>query len=290
MHYCPIKPEKILSVVIGSFNRRKFLQATIDSVRSEISRAHLNAEIIVVDGGSTDKTLGWLTSQKDILTIIQHNRGTWQGQELERRSWGYFMNLGFKAAQGKFTCMLSDDCLVVPGAIANGIQRFEQRLGDGANLGALAFYWRNWPEQDEYWVGLTLGNKMFVNHGLYLTKALAEVGYADEENYMFYHADGDLCLKLWQAGYCCEDAPEAYVEHYSHANQAVRSSNLAMREKDWAGYLRKWEGIFYSPEMHNIGDWIRKNHHDGALTARKFLDCLPFYERLMTGLARNLKG
>ena len=172
------------------------------------------------------------------------------------------MNLGFKAAQGKFTCMLSDDCLVVPGAIANGIQRFEQRLREGTKIGALAFYWRNWPEQDEYWVGLTLGNKMFVNHGLYLTGALAEVGYADEEHYMFYHADGDMCLKLWQAGYCCEDAPDSYVEHYSHANQAVRSSNLATREKDWAVYLKKWEGIFYSPEAHDVG--IGSHGHDAG--------------------------
>ena len=285
-----MKPEKTLSIVIGSFNRKRYLQLAIESVRAEIARARLHAEIIVIDGGSDDGSLAWLVKQKDILTIIQHNRGQWNGLEIERRSWGYFMNLGFKAAQGKFTCMLSDDCLVVPGAIANGIQRFEQRLRDGVNIGALAFYWRNWPEQDEYWVGLTLGNKMFVNHGLYLTKALAEVGYADEENYMFYHADGDLCLKLWQAGYCCEDAPDSFVEHYSHANQAVRSSNLAIREKDWAGYLEKWTGIFYSPETHNAGDWIRKNYHDEGLTARKFLDGMPFFKRLKTRSARNLKG
>ena len=102
---------------------------------------------------------------------------------------------------------------------------------------------------------------------------------------MFYNADGDMCLKLWQAGYCCEDAPNSYVEHYSHANQAVRSSNLATREKDWAVYLKKWEGIFYSPEAHDVGDWIRKSYQDEGLTARKFLDCLPFLARFKARLA-----
>ena len=60
------------------------------------------------------------------------------------------MNLGFKAATAPYICMLSDDCLVVPGAIRGALERFER---EGKGLGALAFYWRNWPEQDRYWSG-----------------------------------------------------------------------------------------------------------------------------------------
>src|SRR5688572_14235075 len=101
-----------LSVVIGSYNRRRFLELTLESVREELAgSAH---EIIVVDGGSQDGTVDWLTRQRDVIAVVQHNRGTWRGRPLERRSWGYFMNLGFKLAQGKYICMLSDDCLLVP--------------------------------------------------------------------------------------------------------------------------------------------------------------------------------
>ena len=109
-----------VSVVIGSYNRIDFLKLTLESVRRELEPAA--AEIIVVDGGSDDGSLEWLIAQKDIVTIVQHNRGTWRGKPVKRRSWGYFMNLGFKSAQGKYVCMLSDDCLVVPGAIRNGIE------------------------------------------------------------------------------------------------------------------------------------------------------------------------
>ena len=49
----------------------------------------------------TDATIRWLARQKDIVSIIQHNRGKWQGKPIERRSWGYFMNQGFKCARGK---------------------------------------------------------------------------------------------------------------------------------------------------------------------------------------------
>jgi glycosyltransferase involved in cell wall biosynthesis len=260
----------ILSVVLGSYNRLRFLKLTIDSIRRELDLCPFSHEIIVVDGGSTDGTLKWLAGQKDIITIIQHNRGEWRGRPVERRSWGYFMNLGFRCAQGKYVCMLSDDCLVVPGAIRNGVNLFEERLSAGENISAIAFYWRNWPEQENYMVGLTLGNRMLVNHGLYLKDALEAVAYIDEETYHFYHADGDLCLKMWHNGYSCIDSPDSYVEHYSHANFDVRGSNQEKQQKDFSAYLKKWEGIFYYPEANNIGGWITKEFMDTTLTAANF--------------------
>jgi GT2 family glycosyltransferase len=258
----------LVSVVIGTFNRLSFLKLAIDSIRDELDG--LPHEMIVTDGGSTDGTLKWLAKQKDIISIIQHNRGTWRGQQIDRRSWGYFMNLGFKCAQGKYICMLSDDCLVVPGAIRNGIELFEHKLLELEKVGALAFYWRNWPEQTKYLVGLTLGNKMFVNHGLYLKEAIEDVGYVDEETYLFYHADGDLCLKMWHHGYICIDSPASYIEHYSHANQKVRQSNQKNQEIDWQNYLNKWDGIFYDKAKKNIGGWVEREYVDIFKTCLKF--------------------
>ena len=91
---------KQISVVIATYNRYHFLRHAIFSVRKELTC--IPHEIIVIDGGSTDGTLKWLPFQKDIISIIQNNRGTWKGSHIERRSWGYFINLGFKCAQGKY--------------------------------------------------------------------------------------------------------------------------------------------------------------------------------------------
>lgn len=259
-----------VSIILGSYNRKKFLQLTIDSIREEITRSDFPCEIIVVDGGSTDGTLPWLLEQGDIITIIQYNRGTWRGKKMPRRSWGYFMNLGFKCAQYKYICMLSDDCLVVPNAIVNGYNLFEAHLQTRQNIGAVAFYWRNWPEQEKYWVGLTLGNKMFVNHGMYLNHAITDVGYIDEDNFTFYHADGDLCLKLWQKGYSVIDSPDSYIEHFSHANSVVRKSNSKSQKQDNENYLKKWEGIFYHRENLIQGSWIKKSFIDSTKTWEKF--------------------
>jgi len=260
--------QPIISVVLGSYNRYHYLSLAIESIRREL--VDVPYEIIVVDGGSTDGALAWLVQQKDIITIVQHNRGEWLGKTIRRRSWGYFMNLGFKCAQGRYICMLSDDCLVVPGAINNGITLFDKELAGGRKLGALAFYWRDWSKDDTYHVGCTLGEKLYVNHGMFLREALHAVGYVDEETCFFYNGDGDLCLKLWQCGYEVLEAQESYIEHYPHANVAVRKTNYDRQRQDLKNYLRKWQGIFYDPLLNNLGKIQAKHFVDPYKTGLLF--------------------
>ncbi len=279
----------IISVVLGSYNRIKFLPLTVNSIREEFqnSRFNLCYEIIVIDGGSDDGSLEWLRAQKDIITIVQHNRGDWLGKKIERRSWGYFMNLGFKISQGKYVCMLSDDCLLVPGAIINGYSCFESALNNGKKVGAVAFYFRDWSCDKSYHVGCTLGEKMYVNHGMYLKRALEDVGYIDEQTFFFYNGDGDLCLKMWDKGYEVIDSPDSYVEHYPHANVNVRKTNYAKFKHDLKNYLKKWEDIFYDPQENNLGKIIEKFYADQAKTGEKFLrlheDVIKRYPSVLKG-------
>jgi GT2 family glycosyltransferase len=256
--------DRELSIVIGSYNRKKFLISTIESIRTNGIVG--DYELIVVDGGSTDGSLQWLLKQKDIITIVQHNRGTFNGKPILRRSWGYFMNLAFKAAKGKYILMLSDDCLVIPGSISRGVQHFNLLIDSGRKVGALAFYWRNWPEQEDFMVGLTFG-RIFVNHGLYLRTALEEINFIDE-SYHFYHADGDLSLRLLQSGYEVLDTPNSYVEHFTHANIQVRQSNLVKQQEDWNKYNLKWGGLENQAEP--SGNKISKLYSDTTNTYLNF--------------------
>jgi GT2 family glycosyltransferase len=261
--------KKQISIILGSFNRLPFLPLTINSIRAELQ--DIVHEIIVVDGGSDDGSLDWLIQQKDIITIVQHNRGTWNDKPIERRTWGYFMNLGFKIAQGSYVCMLSDDCLVVPGAIINGIKHFDNILAQNRKIGALAFYWRDWSNKNtKYHIGCTLGNNMYVNHGMFLNDALKTVGYCDEETFFFYNGDGDLCLKMWQAGYECIDSPDSYIEHYPHANINVRKTNYVRFKNDLKNYLKKWTGIYYDSRTHIVGKQIEKEFYDHYNTGEQF--------------------
>lgn len=270
-----------VSIVLGSYNRKAFLKSTIKSVRE--NNISYDYEIIVIDGGSDDGSLEWLLKQKDIITIIQYNRGTFQGKEIKRKSWGYFMNLGFKCAKGEYILMISDDCLILPDSINKGIFHFDDLRNKNRKVGALAFYWRNWPEQIEYMVGLTF-NKIFVNHGLYLKAALEEIDYIDEEYYVFYHADGDLCLRLYDKGYEVLASENSYIEHYSHANLKVRKSNFLLQNEDWGKYLLRWKNIINSSSEIIIHK-IEKHYEDQSKTYRKF----PIKERIKLQLQKRFE-
>lgn len=256
-------PRPEVSVVIGTYNRLRFLKATLESVRDEL--CDLRHEIIVVDGGSTDGTLPWLVEQKDTISIVQHNRGEWRGRPIERRSWGYFMNLGFKCAQADAICMLSDDCVVVPRAIRNGLLVFRAHVNGGERVGGVAFYWRNWPTEQDFRVGFTWGGKMFVNHGLYSREALEAVGYVDESSFGFYHADGDLGLRMWEDDLICIDSPHSFVEHYADATPLVRSGNLAGQRADWKTYEGRWSHLGKPAK-----DWQLTQYQDTLDTAPRY--------------------
>jgi GT2 family glycosyltransferase len=94
---------------------------------------------------------------------------------------------------------------------------------------------------------------------------LEEVGFIDSDNYFFYHADGDLCLRMADIGYRCIDSPESYIEHFSEANTEVRASNLERQQKDWAAYKSRWESLG-APEQ----DWMEKDFDDHSKTAKKY--------------------
>ena len=242
-----------VSVVLGTYNRLPFLKATIASVRS--SQIDVPYEIVVVDGGSSDGTIDWLTEQRDIISIVQHNRETIDGKARRRRSWGYFMNLGFKCAEGRYICLISDDSVIHADTLANGVRHFERETAAGSRLGALAFYWRSWPEEKQYRVSSTLGNKTIVNHGLFLREVVESVGWIDDRRYDFYCADGDLALKIWYAGYEIVACNDALLEHFERVDPAIRQQNLTGLNADWSRYLDRWTGIYYDPAKPCIGEW-----------------------------------
>lgn len=225
----------------------------------------------MVDGGSNDGTLRWLLKQKDIIAIIQHNHGTCRGKPIEKKTWGYFMNLGFKTAQGKYVCMLSDDCLVVPGAILNGYNLFEERLKAGEKIGAVAFFWRDVPGPNKYWIGILFGRKILVNHGIFLKKALEDVQYIDEDAFRFYYADGDLCLRICQKGYAIIESANSYIEHYAHANIKLRKGNAQSANEDNKHFLDRWS-IILEEEVSDDSLGIKniKEYVDHFKTANKF--------------------
>lgn len=237
-----------ISVVLGTYNRLEALKLAIESIRT--NGFNKPYEIIVIDGGSTDGTIAWLAEQKDVILILQHNRDP--QTNARRRSWGYFMNLGFKAAEAPWILMISDDCILHPGSIANSLAKVESAEASYRKLGGVAFYFRDWPQDSAYFIQNTMGGMMMVNHGLFSKQALIDVGYANELDYSFYKADSDLSLKLWHKGYEIVDCPTAIVEHLLLPSELLRVGNVKSIEDDRQTLTDKWHGIYTHPEIERV--------------------------------------
>lgn len=239
-----------ISIVVGTYNRKNLLINCIKSIRE--NRIEVPYEIIVIDGGSYDGTAQWLEKQYDIITIIQHNRYVTNGKMVTKKSWGYFMNLGFKTAEAKYICMLSDDCYIHKGAIMNGYSLLNNDIG--GKVGACAFPFRDSFSEDNFKVYKAFGEKILINHGIYKKDILTSIGWIDEVNYKFYKADSDLSLKIWNQGYSILVSKNSLVEHLHYDLDHLRLVNQVESEKsdDFNFFRRYWSERFELPDKHPI--------------------------------------
>ena len=65
----------LVSVVIPSYNREKYLRQTIESV---LDQTYKQIELFVVDDGSTDNSLQIARSYEHRLTVLRHPGGSEQ--------------------------------------------------------------------------------------------------------------------------------------------------------------------------------------------------------------------
>lgn len=95
-----------VSVIIPSFNAGLYLRKSVNSVRD--NTAGVNAEIIVVDDGSTDETsllvIQELVAESDV-EVVRHSKNL--GVQIAR-------NTGLKAAGGEYVLCLDGDDLLLP--------------------------------------------------------------------------------------------------------------------------------------------------------------------------------
>lgn len=113
-----------LSIVIPAFNEERRLAASLDKLDSYIQAENLNAEVIVVDDGSSDGTAKLVTArmvENPYLRLLQNhiNRGK-----------GYSLRRGVEAALGE-VLLLTDADLSVP---IQELPRLLKAIDDGADI------------------------------------------------------------------------------------------------------------------------------------------------------------
>lgn len=95
-----------VSIIIPLYNRELYI---VETLGSAIAQTYPNVEIIVVDDGSTDNSLGVISSLVDKynIAVYQHENGINKGQAAA-------LNLGLSHATGEFIQILDSDDVILP--------------------------------------------------------------------------------------------------------------------------------------------------------------------------------
>jgi GT2 family glycosyltransferase len=200
----------VVSIVVPTRNRCGMLMRCVEVIRETVN---LPYELIVVDGASTDATRSWLTSQPDILTVL----------EPDRAGPTKAVNRGFRIASGTYVMWLNDDAELLPGSVASAVAMFERP--DLPDLGMVAFYHTMRQERNhldevvrdgETFAVFNVRGYTYANFGLLRRDLLERIGYADESYYSFGW-DPDLSLKVQlEAGLKVLGCRDALIRHFEH--------------------------------------------------------------------------
>lgn len=211
-----------ISVVIPSFNREKTITRCIDSIAKQSLTPY---EIIVVDDGSTDRTLTILEDMpyENLRVIKQNHRGAQAAR-----------NLGIINAKGEYIAFLDSDDEWLPEMLEETVARFLAEGGDCV-VYSDCYIWKEgkrkvWklPTVSTYADLLSRSGPMFQSM-LVKKEWLLEIGLLDE-NVPAYQ-EWDTAIRLAEKNRFVHIKKPLFV-YYQHDGEMISKDH----GKDIAGY------------------------------------------------------
>lgn len=256
-----------LSIVTGTYNRLPHLQKMVSSCRSSVG--NLKFEFIIVDGGSTDGTIGWCKKQRDVKLIEQ-------GELLGGIK---AFNVGCEMARGYYVAILNDDIEVVDDTLYRGVSY----LRANPWCGQVAFENRVVGTGDakrqklSSWAGLLYGQCCIT------PKWLGDyAGWWGDEGMRTYGGDTRLSLRLWELGYPTIHVDGcAIIDHVVEDELRKKNSDdpwkvareTGKQHPDTAKFQRVWRGRVPKreeivPAAHNAAAILLKAERGNLRTMR----------------------
>jgi GT2 family glycosyltransferase len=253
-----------VSIIVLNWNGRELLEKCIPSVIKAVGIYGNDCEIIVVDNGSSDGSVGYLRSNFPGVRIIS------KGKNL---GFAAAMNIGFKKARGDIVIGLNNDIVASEDFIAPLVSHFNS----DENIFAVAAKMLLWDKETlnfaravgKFNFGIfrrTFQEPPLPTNTLYACgggfavkkeKFLALGGF--DEDMIVYWEDTDLCYRAWKQGWRTVYEPRSVLYHKCHGTYARKCGEKGIRKISGENYFL----------------FIIKNIHDRSMFCQQFL-FLPF--------------
>jgi GT2 family glycosyltransferase/tetratricopeptide (TPR) repeat protein/2-polyprenyl-3-methyl-5-hydroxy-6-metoxy-1,4-benzoquinol methylase len=239
----------VTSIVIVTHNQLEYTRMCLDSLRRLTDEP---CELIVVDNGSSDGTVEYVSAFQNVRLIVNDSN----------RGFPAAANQGIRAATGSQIVLLNNDVVVTTGWLCrllralysdpaiglvgpcsnfvSGPQQVEARYDSLSDLDGFAWDWGGAND------GRIIDDKRLVGFCLLIRRDVAQsIGLLDEQFGVGCFDDDDYCLRAIQAGYRAVIAADAFVHHFGGRTfmasgvdfgPLMRENERRFREK-WAGAL-----------------------------------------------------
>jgi GT2 family glycosyltransferase len=247
------------SVIIVNWNGLAYLKRCCAAL---VAQHFSSYEILMVDNGSTDGSIEWLSQVYPTVRIITNSTNL---------GFAEANNIGMRASSGEYVVLLNNDAFPEPqwlealvavaerepqvGMVASQVRLLaapEIMDSAGIEVDTLGLAWNRrygLPARDEPTEPL----EVFGPSGsaaLYRRGMLAEIGMFDPR-YFAYYEDVDLAWRARRAGWRCLYAPEARVQHVHSAT----SGKLSGFKARYLG-LNKWRTLFKHYPFEQMLAWL----------------------------------
>lgn len=209
--------QPLVSIVTPSFNQGQFIERTI---RSVLNQDYPALEYIVMDGGSTDGTLGILKRYEDRLTWLSEPDAG-QSDAIRR---------GFGRARGEILGWLNSDDVYLPEAVSQGVRAFAGDPNVGFVYGLAEFIDRSGlvvgrPVTESWNYARLVGKLNYVAQpATFFTRdAYEAVGGLDPD--LHFCMDYDLWIKLGSR-YSARHIPELWAQMRMYEETKTASGGL----------------------------------------------------------------
>ena len=188
-----------LVILVATYNRLPLLKKALEAIARGTRCCH---EIIVIDGGSTDGTIDYLTSHSGVTPVLQ---GKLLGAALA-------YNQVWKEIDSRYTCWLSDDTEIVQGSLDLAVEILESNPQIGM-VGLKMKDTEGSGQNKPYMGAISEYGIINCNHGVLPTHLLHSVGYFNQ-SYHSYGIDPDLTASILSTGKQVVMTKEVSVLHH----------------------------------------------------------------------------